>query len=93
MLFPGGPFDGEKKLPPEIEANKEQYYHLNDPLYVQYFSYLSEVILPRVTTQQPTLMSNDDYLLTVKAGNYWFKWYELWTYLCLTQPHGKRYIS
>lgn len=71
---PGGPFDGEKKLPPEIEANKEQYYHLNQPLYVQYFSYLSEVILPRVTTQQPTLMSNDDYLLTVKAGNYWFKW-------------------
>ncbi len=71
---PGGPFDGEKKLPAEIQANKEKYYHLNDPLYVQFFSYLSEVILPRVTTQVPTLKSNDDYLLTVKTGNYWFKW-------------------
>jgi len=71
---PGGPFDGEKKLPPEIEANKERYYHLNDPLYVQYLSYLSEVILPRLTTQAPTLLSNDDYLVTIKTGNYWFKW-------------------
>lgn len=71
---PGGPFDGEKKLPPEIQANKEKYYHLNDPLYVQYLSYLSAVILPRVTTQVPTLNSNDDYLVTIKTGDYWFKW-------------------
>jgi len=71
---PGGPFDGEKKLPPEIEANKEKYYHLDDPLYVQYFSYLSEVIVPRVSLEAPTLNSNDDYLLTVKTGNYWLKW-------------------
>src|SRR5437773_1357159 len=42
---PGGPFDGEKKLPPEIEANKEKYYHLDDPLYVQYISYLIAVII------------------------------------------------
>lgn len=71
---PGGPFDGEKKLPPEIQANKERYYHLNDPLYIQYLSYLSEVIVPRLTTQAPTLNSNDDYLVTIKTGNYWFKW-------------------
>jgi oligopeptide transport system permease protein len=71
---PGGPFDGEKKLPAEIEANKEKYYHLDDPLYVQFFSYLSEVIVPRVTTVAPTLKSNDDYLWTIKTGDYWFKW-------------------
>jgi ABC-type dipeptide/oligopeptide/nickel transport system permease component len=71
---PGGPFDGEKKLPAEIQANKEEYYHLDDPLYVQYFSYLSAVILPRFTTQAPTLRSDDDYLLTFKIGNYWLKW-------------------
>ncbi len=71
---PGGPFDGEKKLPPEIQANKEKYYHLNDPLYVQYLSYLSEVIVPRVTKQAPTLLSNDDYLVTIKTGDYWLKW-------------------
>jgi ABC-type dipeptide/oligopeptide/nickel transport system permease component len=38
---PGGPFDKEKKLSPEIQANKEKYYHLDDPLPVQFFSYLS----------------------------------------------------
>ncbi|HLO29905.1 MAG TPA: ABC transporter permease [Anaerolineales bacterium] len=71
---PGGPFDGEKKLPPEIQANKEKYYHLDDPLYLQFFSYLSEVTLPRLTTTAPTLMSDDDYLLEVKIGDRWLRW-------------------
>ena len=33
---PGGPFDKEKKLPPEIQANKEKYYHLEDPVHHYY---------------------------------------------------------
>lgn len=37
---PGGPFDREKKLPPEIKANVEAKYHLNEPLWRQYFLYL-----------------------------------------------------
>jgi ABC-type dipeptide/oligopeptide/nickel transport system permease component len=71
---PGGPFDREKKLPPEIQANKEKYYHLDDPLYVQFFSYLSRVTIPRVTTIAPTLRTDDDYLVNVKMGEYWLKW-------------------
>ncbi len=71
---PGGPFDKEKELPPEIQANKEKYYHLDDPLPVQFFSYLSLVTVPRLTTTPPTLNTNDDFLITVKVGNYWFKW-------------------
>lgn len=71
---PGGPFDGEKKLPAEIQANKEKYYHLDDPLYVQFFSYLSKVIVPRITTEAPTLKSDDDYLITFRMGELWFKW-------------------
>src|SRR5512134_2314020 len=71
---PGGPFDKEKKLPPEIQANKEKYYHLDDPLPVQFFSYLSEVIVPRITTEAPTLRTDDDYLVTIQMGEYWFKW-------------------
>ena len=43
---PGGPFDKEKNLPPEIQANKEKYYNLDDPLPVQFFSYLSLVTTP-----------------------------------------------
>ena len=71
---PGGPFDKEKKLPPEIQANKEKYYHLDDPLHIQFFSYLSRVAIPRFTTTPPTLNTDDDYLITIKVGNYWFKW-------------------
>jgi ABC-type dipeptide/oligopeptide/nickel transport system permease component len=71
---PGGPFDSEKELPPEIQANKEKYYHLDDPLYVQFFSYLSEVAIPRVTTEPPSLRVDQDYLINLRVGEYWFKW-------------------
>lgn len=34
---PGGPFDNQRNLPPEIKANIEHRYHLDEPLPVQYF--------------------------------------------------------
>ena len=43
-LAPGGPFDTERDIPPEIAANLEQVYHLNDPLWVQYAYYLLNVL-------------------------------------------------
>ena len=33
---PGGPFDDERKLPPEVERNIKARYHLDQPLHVQY---------------------------------------------------------
>jgi oligopeptide transport system permease protein len=33
---PGGPFDAERKLSPEIQANIENRFHLRDPFPVQY---------------------------------------------------------
>ncbi len=39
-LLPGGPFDQEKTLSPEIKANIEAKYHLDKPLYWQYAHYL-----------------------------------------------------
>lgn len=39
-VLPGGPFDSEKALPPEVMANLEQKYHLNDPLPKQYLDYM-----------------------------------------------------
>ncbi|WP_243291340.1 ABC transporter permease [Bacillus sp. FJAT-47783] len=41
---PGGPFSGEKKLPPEIEANLNAYYGLDQPWYIQYFDYLVSIV-------------------------------------------------
>jgi ABC-type dipeptide/oligopeptide/nickel transport system permease component len=71
---PGGPFDTEKELPPEIQVNKERYYHLDDPLYVQFFSQFYNVTIPRLSTTPPTLRTDDDFLITIKMGNLWFKW-------------------
>lgn len=42
-IAPGGPFDSEKALPPEIQANLEQSYKLDDPLVLQYFRYLGDI--------------------------------------------------
>ncbi|MDE1493618.1 oligopeptide ABC transporter permease OppB [Xenorhabdus bovienii] len=42
-LAPGSPFTGERKLPPEVMANIEAKYHLNDPIYKQYFNYLIQL--------------------------------------------------
>ncbi len=39
-LAPGGPFDSERKLPPEVIANLEAKYHLDEPVWQQYFRYL-----------------------------------------------------
>lgn len=39
-VVPGGPFDSEKQLPPEIRANVEAKYHLDDPPWRQYARYL-----------------------------------------------------
>jgi oligopeptide transport system permease protein len=42
-FLPGGPFDNDKALPPEVKANIEAKYHLNDPLYVQYIDYMTGI--------------------------------------------------
>ena len=40
---PGGPFDTEKTLPPEIQANLDKKYHLDEPLAKQYGRYLLDL--------------------------------------------------
>jgi oligopeptide transport system permease protein len=42
-VAPGGPFDSEKALPPEIEANLNAKYHLDESLAQQYFRYLGQI--------------------------------------------------
>ncbi|MEZ4365372.1 MAG: ABC transporter permease [Kofleriaceae bacterium] len=37
---PGGPFDEERSLLPEVQRNIEERYHLNDPLISQYADYI-----------------------------------------------------
>ena len=43
-MAPGGPFDSEREIPPEIAANLESVYHLNEPLWKQYGYYIVNVL-------------------------------------------------
>jgi oligopeptide transport system permease protein len=42
-IAPGGPFDSQRRLPPEIEHNIEAAYDLDKPLYQQYVIYLGKL--------------------------------------------------
>ena len=42
-VAPGGPFDSERKLPPEVIANLEAKYHLDEPVWQQYARYLAGI--------------------------------------------------
>lgn len=43
-IVPGGPFDADKTLPPEIVANINAKYHLDQPVHVQYVLYMQRLL-------------------------------------------------
>lgn len=43
-LTPGGPFDSERSLPPEIEQNLIAKYNLDAPVHVQYLDYVRNIL-------------------------------------------------
>lgn len=43
-VAPGGPFNQERGLSPEIKANLEAQFGLNDPIWLQYFNYLKNLL-------------------------------------------------
>lgn len=43
-IAPGGPFDDERRVPPETLRQLEATYHLDAPLYRQYFDYLGGIL-------------------------------------------------
>jgi oligopeptide transport system permease protein len=43
-IAPGGPFDSQRRLPPEIEHNIKAAYNLDKPVYEQYFIYLGKLV-------------------------------------------------
>lgn len=43
-LAPGGPFDSERSLPPEIEARLAAEFHLDEPLWRQFGRYLGGLL-------------------------------------------------
>jgi len=43
-LAPGGPFDKERKVTAEVEANLMRAYHLDEPLWMQFGRYLRNLV-------------------------------------------------
>ena len=43
-VAPGGPFDTEKTIPVEIQERLNETYHLDEPLWQQFFRYLGDLL-------------------------------------------------
>ena len=72
---PGGPFDAEKALPPDIIKNLEKRYHLDEPLVMQYLRYLNDVFIPQFSSEGLTGDVEDDSLVNIKiTDTFWIKW-------------------
>lgn len=41
---PGGPFDKDRSIPPEVMTQLNKRYHLDDPLWKQYVDYMGNVV-------------------------------------------------
>jgi ABC-type dipeptide/oligopeptide/nickel transport system permease component len=63
---PGGPFSQEKPLPEQTRKLLEEKYSLNDPLLKQYVDYVSDIFLPRITTEKVKPSKAFDYLIVIK---------------------------
>jgi oligopeptide transport system permease protein len=64
---PGGPFDTDRRLSPEIEANVLARYGMNKPLPQQYFDYLAGVARGDLG---PSLKYKDKTVLQILKENY-----------------------
>jgi oligopeptide transport system permease protein len=42
--IPGSPFDRDRELPPPVRANLERKYGLDDPLHIQYITYMKNLV-------------------------------------------------
>jgi oligopeptide transport system permease protein len=43
-IAPGGPFDADRKVPPEVQKSIERKYHLDEPIWKQYARYMNDLI-------------------------------------------------
>lgn len=62
---PGGPFDSERRLPPEIERNLKAAYDLDKPLVQQYLIYLGKAVRGDLGPS----FKNKDFTVTQLIGN------------------------
>jgi oligopeptide transport system permease protein len=64
---PGGPFDSQRRLPPEVERNIKAKYGLDKPLPVQYLNYVAGVLHGDLG---PSLKYSDKTVVSIIAENF-----------------------
>ncbi|MDQ2077886.1 ABC transporter permease [Marinimicrobium sp. ABcell2] len=75
-LAPGGPFDQERNVPPEVMANLHAQYNLDAPVVRQYFDYLGDLLRGdlgpsfRYTTRSVNEMIARGFPVTMELGLY-----------------------
>lgn len=62
---PGGPFDQEKPLPERTKEILAEKYNLDETVPQQYLSYVTDIVLPRVTYGRQVPSSAYDYLINI----------------------------
>src|SRR3990170_8241436 len=71
---PGGPFDRERELPPQVIANLNKKYNLDKPLYEQYVLYFRDLVQGdlglsyRNVNQPVTDLIRDGWKVTAQLG-------------------------
>lgn len=64
-LVPGGPFNTDRGVPPQIIANLERRYNLDAPLVEQYVDYITGLAIPRITDSEWRRSISEDYLINI----------------------------
>jgi len=64
---PGGPFDSQRRLPPEVERNIKAKYGLDKPLAIQYLNYVGGVLHGDLG---PSLKYRDKTVVSIIAENF-----------------------
>jgi ABC-type dipeptide/oligopeptide/nickel transport system permease component len=65
-LVPGGPFNNsERGIPAAVLRNMEIKYGLDRPLIEQYFRYVGDIIVPRITDSTWRRSLTEDYLINI----------------------------
>ena len=66
---PGGPFDTERNFPDSVTENLEARFGLDQPLIVQYFRYISLIVVPTITESGPPRATSEVYLVNIDLPN------------------------
>lgn len=66
-IAPGGPFDDERCLSPEVEANLLRAYHMDEPLWMQYCRYVWQLLHGDMG---PSYKYKDFKVVDIIASNY-----------------------